>query len=285
MKAAIREACVSLREGNHGFGAIIVKGSEVITLAHDQDKTNNDPTSHAEMNALRVASLKLKGNLEGCTIISTHEPCPMCASAIVWSGIRKVVYGYSICESFRTGRKRINIPAEEIFSRSGVSIKVIKDIMLNECAVLYNDAVRKNIKMLRDDKIAACAEEITSKRIAWINKNSHLLENTNDGPLNNAYKIFLAKIGITEKEAYVVEQNEKRIVLHSSNFCPTLEACKILHLDTRVVCKKLNEAATEKMLQCVNKNLRFTRNYKKLRPYTDFCEEIIYLDGELQNKQ
>ncbi|MEN6623581.1 MAG: nucleoside deaminase, partial [Smithella sp.] len=83
MKIAIKEAEASLREGNNGFGAVIVRDSKIIASSHDKEDTQKDPTSHAEMNVIRQASKKIGKKLSGCILVSTHEPCPMCASAIV----------------------------------------------------------------------------------------------------------------------------------------------------------------------------------------------------------
>ena len=65
------------------------------------------------------------------------------------------------------------------------------------------------------------------------------------------------------------------------NFCPTLEACKILNLDTRKICKLYNENATDVLIKQIDKNLIFVRNYKKLRPYSEYCEEMIIDEREL----
>jgi hypothetical protein len=64
-------------------------------------------------------------------------------------------------------------------------------------------------------------------------------------------------------------------MFHSMNFCPTLEACRILGLDTRHVCRKLNENATNILVKQIDTRLNFSRNYDKLRPYSEYCEEMI----------
>ncbi len=69
--------------------------------------------------------------------------------------------------------------------------------------------------------------------------------------------------------------NEREIVFHSKNCCPTLEACKILGLDTRKVCRLYNEKSTDALVRQVDSRLRFSRNYERIRPYTDSCEESI----------
>jgi len=137
MDIAIAEAKLSLLEGNSGFGAVIVQDDSVIARAHDTDTTSNDPTAHAELNVIRMAAQKTKGDLSGCLLVATHEPCPMCSTAIVWSGITRIAYGTSIQDSLRQGRKRIDIPCPEIFARSGKAIKVLSGIKKEECSLLY----------------------------------------------------------------------------------------------------------------------------------------------------
>ncbi len=66
MRIAVKEAETSLREGNNGFGAVIVKDESIISSSHGQEDTENDPMSHAEINAIREASKKLGGELSGC---------------------------------------------------------------------------------------------------------------------------------------------------------------------------------------------------------------------------
>jgi tRNA(Arg) A34 adenosine deaminase TadA len=106
---AIEEAKKSLQEGNSGFGAVIIRDNLLISRAHDTDKISKDPTAHAEINAIRQASKQVNGDFSDCMIVSTHEPCPMCSAAIVWTGIKQVAFGYSIHDSLNQGRKRINL--------------------------------------------------------------------------------------------------------------------------------------------------------------------------------
>jgi tRNA(Arg) A34 adenosine deaminase TadA len=281
MKIAIGEASKSLRSGNHGFGAVIIKGGEIISLSHDEEKTRHDPTFHAELNAIRLASKKLSEGLEGCTIISTHEPCPMCASAIVWSGITNVVFGFSIKDSIKEKRKRIEIECSEIFKRSGAKIAVTAGVLKEECSVLYNESVRKEIKRLRNinkKSLREYSEALSVKRKKWYRENKQRFQNIHDNPLIDAYHIFLEKLEVEEKDAPIVKRTKDKIVIQSMNFCPTLEACKILGLKTAKICRCINEKPTEDLLKEFNTDIRFTRNYDKLRPKSKYCEEIIYLN-------
>jgi len=97
MNMALKEAKNGVIK-NHGgpFGAIIVKDNEIIAKAHNTVIKSNDPTAHAEINAIRKASKKINNfNLSGSEIYTTFEPCPMCLSAILWARIDKIYYLYS----------------------------------------------------------------------------------------------------------------------------------------------------------------------------------------------
>lgn len=86
-------------------GALIVKDNAVIAQSHNQQFTLQDPTAHAEMLAIRQACKELKSSkLSGCTLFVTLEPCPMCAGAIIASGIERCIFGafdsqYGCCGS------------------------------------------------------------------------------------------------------------------------------------------------------------------------------------------
>ena len=76
------------------FGAVIVKNNKIISKARNKVIKNNDPTAHAEINAIRLACKKLKTyDLSGCTLYTTAYPCPMCFSAIIWANIKDIYYG------------------------------------------------------------------------------------------------------------------------------------------------------------------------------------------------
>ncbi|RKD19544.1 tRNA-specific adenosine deaminase [Pelobium manganitolerans] len=76
------------------FGTVIVKDGKVIAAAANTVNQDNDPTAHAEVNAIRQACKKLKqSDLKGATLYTSAEPCPMCLSAIYWANIAEVYYG------------------------------------------------------------------------------------------------------------------------------------------------------------------------------------------------
>lgn len=284
MRLAIDEARTSLREGNSGFGAVIAEFGEIIAHAHDTDTTSGDPTAHAEMTVIRSAAGKLSRDLSGCILVATHEPCPMCSTAILWSGISRLAYGYSIKEAIIQGRERVDLSPREIFSRAGKEIEIQEHVLREECSVLYNQAVRNDIKLLRyadEASLQELAAKLTARRIRWWKKNHQLMEAGNEEPLDKAYRVFLRKLDISAAEAPIICRERRKIVFHSKNFCPTLEACKILKLDTRYICRHLSELPTTELIRQIDPRLRFVRNYNKLRPYRDYCEEMFLLEEKM----
>jgi tRNA(Arg) A34 adenosine deaminase TadA len=283
MKVAIREAELSLREGNKGFGAVLVRGGRIFARAHDSEVTESDPTAHAEMKLIRDACRRLgTGDLSDCLIVSTHEPCPMCTGAIVWARISEIIYGTSIARSKSQGRKMIDMGSEEIVRRSPWQPKVKGGILEEQCSALYDEATRKLVKQFRiggSEAWSEAGESLLQKRIMWFEKNAEsILGQLHGTEVEKAYQLVLMKLGISEEEAPIVEKSQGRIVFHSINPCPALQACIILDLDTRDVCALHTEKATEELIKRINPNLRFTRNYEKVRPHAAYCEEIITLE-------
>lgn len=95
MKAAIDLAEKNLETNDGGpFGAVIIKDGVIVGRGRNTVLRDNDPTSHAEVSAIRDACKNLNTySLEGCTLYTTCYPCPMCLGAIIWSNISKVYYG------------------------------------------------------------------------------------------------------------------------------------------------------------------------------------------------
>lgn len=96
MNQAIKEAEKALEAGEVPVGAVIVCRNQIIARAHNQTQLLNDVTAHAEIMAITTASSYLGGKyLNDCTMFVTLEPCIMCAGALYWSQIDRVVYGAS----------------------------------------------------------------------------------------------------------------------------------------------------------------------------------------------
>lgn len=88
MRKAIELSIESVKNGGGPFGAVIVKDGKIISMSSNSVTKDNDPTAHAEVNAIRQAASKLGTfDLSGCEIYSSCEPCPMCLGAIYWAKI------------------------------------------------------------------------------------------------------------------------------------------------------------------------------------------------------
>jgi tRNA(adenine34) deaminase len=94
MRKALAEAEQAANEDEIPIGAIVTCRGRIIARTHNLTETLNDVTAHAEMQAITAAANALGGKyLQGCTIYVTVEPCPMCAGALGWSQISRIVYG------------------------------------------------------------------------------------------------------------------------------------------------------------------------------------------------
>lgn len=94
MEMAIELSVENIANGGGPFGAVIVRDGEILATGTNRVTATNDPTAHAEVNAIREACRKLGVfKLEGSTIYTSCEPCPMCLSAIYWAGISRIFYG------------------------------------------------------------------------------------------------------------------------------------------------------------------------------------------------
>ena len=134
MRLAIKEARKNISHMHGGpFGACIVKGDKVIALAKNT-VFKNGPTCHAEINAIKIASKKLKTiDLSGCHIYSTTEPCPMCFSAIHWARIDLVVFGTNISDVKKIGFNELTISNSKLKKHGKSKIKIKPDFLRKEC--------------------------------------------------------------------------------------------------------------------------------------------------------
>jgi len=148
MKTALEEAFKGMKDGDGGpFGAVIVKNNEIVAAAHNKVLATNDPTMHAEIAAIRIASDKLgRFDLNDCEIYSTCQPCPMCLGAIFWAKIPKLYYG-----SDESDAEKIGFDDKFIYEaiRGGLENQnklVIEKIDRKECLDVFNKWEKKQDK-------------------------------------------------------------------------------------------------------------------------------------------
>ena len=93
MREAVELSIESVRKGTGPFGAVVVKDGRVIGRGHNQVASDNDPTAHAEVVAIREAARHLGDfSLEGCEMYASCEPCPMCLAAAYWARLDRVYF-------------------------------------------------------------------------------------------------------------------------------------------------------------------------------------------------
>lgn len=147
MGEAIRLSMESVKNGGGPFGAVVVKDGVVVAMASNSVTKDNDPTAHAEVNALRAAAKKLKNfDLNGCTVYSSCEPCPMCLGAIYWAKIERLFFANN-----KTDAKEIGFDDSFIYDeiqRPYAKRKMqISQIMREKAIEAFN------LWRLQDDKI------------------------------------------------------------------------------------------------------------------------------------
>ena len=135
MRRALQEAQAALEEGEIPVGCVIVCQDHVVARAHNLTETLHDVTAHAEMQAITAAANELGGKyLTDCTLYVTVEPCVMCAGALGWAQVRRVVYG---APDEKRGFSRF--APQALHSRCTVTAGVLEE----ECRQLMQDFFRK----------------------------------------------------------------------------------------------------------------------------------------------
>jgi len=140
MELALRSAYKGASAGEGGpFGACVVKKGEVVSIAHNRVLKSKNPTQHAEVLAIGLASKKLGTHvLKGCEIYSTTEPCPMCFSAIHWAQIDKVYFGTTVTDVQKLGFNELTI-SNKTMKRIGKSRLALEPgFCRGECSELLN---------------------------------------------------------------------------------------------------------------------------------------------------
>ena len=146
MMRAIQLSIKSVNSGTGPFGAVIVKNNKIISEGFNTVTLTNDPTSHAEIVAIRIACKELSNfSLEGCDLYTTCEPCPMCLSAIYWARIGKIYYANT-----RSDAQKINFSDAMIYEELN---KTIKDRKIPMYQMMRDEALKAfNLWDKKEDK-------------------------------------------------------------------------------------------------------------------------------------
>lgn len=138
MRQAIALAVENVKNGGGPFGAVIVKDGRVVATGVNRVVPNNDPTAHAEVNAIRAACVKLGTfNLSGCVLYTSCEPCPMCLGAIYWAHIDKIYYGATQYDAAAVGFDDSFIYRELELKPAGRN-KPVENILHNEALAPFD---------------------------------------------------------------------------------------------------------------------------------------------------
>lgn len=133
LREAIELARANVRNGGRPFGAVIVRNGVVIGRGVNEVVTTNDPTAHADLQAIRAASRALgTPQLDGCAMYVSGHPCPMCLSAAYLSGIGEVIYAYSLEDAEPYGLSTAALYAEMAKPLNAHSITITHVHVANE---------------------------------------------------------------------------------------------------------------------------------------------------------
>lgn len=142
LREAIAVSQRARHNGNHPFGAILVDAAQQVLLeAENTVATEGDCTGHAELNLIRLASRQFAPEiLAQCTLYSSAEPCPMCAGAIHWANVGRVVYGIggpTFYEKFGPDPSLLRLSCREVFARTERHIEVAGPLLEDEAWAVH----------------------------------------------------------------------------------------------------------------------------------------------------
>jgi tRNA(adenine34) deaminase len=133
MRAALEEARTAAERGEVPIGAVIVHEGQIIARAHNRTITDNDPTAHAEMVAIRAAAQTIGNHrLNGTSLYVTVEPCAMCAGALIQARVARLIYG---CAEQKGGAVRTCF---QVLDHPAVNhrVEIISGMMAEECVAV-----------------------------------------------------------------------------------------------------------------------------------------------------
>ncbi len=143
MRRTMEVACQNLQRP---FGAVLVDGREGEVLAEAVNRSYRNPVAHSELEVIHEAVRRAGGDVrwEDCTLYVTAEPCPMCMSGILWTGIPRVVYGSSVVTLRNLGYRHIALRAQDVVNAAagGMTCELIGGVLEPECDELFAAAIK-----------------------------------------------------------------------------------------------------------------------------------------------
>lgn len=150
MNLGVKQAAWTMRNGFGGpFGAVVVDSEgTLVSVASNTVLRDNDPTAHAEVNAIREACKALNTHdLTGCTLYATGYPCPMCLSAIIWANIKKVYFGCTPKDADAIGFRDDFIYDYINGGCKDAQVLDLEELNREECLKLFEEYSRDNREM------------------------------------------------------------------------------------------------------------------------------------------
>lgn len=145
LRRTFEVALAARQNGNHPFGALLANPQgEILLEAENTVSTEHDLTGHAELNLVRAASGRLSVEaMQGLTMYASAEPCPMCAGAVHWSGVSRLVYGLPAVRLYELSagtlaEAPIDVPCRDILSRSKHEILVLGPALEQEAEKVHS---------------------------------------------------------------------------------------------------------------------------------------------------
>ena len=140
LREAIALSISSMHNGDEPFGSVLVKDGEIILRAENTVFTGRDFTNHAELNLIKEAAKHYDpAFLADCTLYTSTEPCAMCAGAIFWSGIGRMVFA---CSEVRLGKVAgigLNVPSRAVLQTGARNVTVIGPMIEEEAAQVHDE--------------------------------------------------------------------------------------------------------------------------------------------------
>lgn len=138
MKECIDLAKQAMEQGDPPFGSVLVRNGEVIAGDHNRTASENNFMLHAELNILEDALQEFgPGVFPECTLYSSNEPCPMCAGAIYWSGVRNIIYGMSGKTLMDIRGWGLHASGHEVMMQGTDVVTVVPGILADEIQAIH----------------------------------------------------------------------------------------------------------------------------------------------------